>query len=267
MSANPITAWLKPVDDPSTAVDESEFGFRIEGSKFAPFPPPPPGQDLLRPWQENQTLVGFIPGPPASEFDLLFVFLLLAIMWLYFSCRMHSCSSVAAGLTMLLVQTFLLVGAWVSGPYAGEGLEWPKGPVFCVFVNGPSCWGMDPVQWILFFVLLACNAAGTLAAVPAAGALVKRIFDPALASWSADEWLEDTRRTPSLTILVPCYMPNEQQIIRQVRDGKWFFLLPPGPVHTPKSTRQASSTSFGRCGAGQQSFFYFSPWFEHGRPR
>jgi len=219
-----ISSWLQPEDDPTTAIDESDsFAFHLEGSRFAPFPPPPPGQGLLRPWMENQTLVGFIPGPPASEFDLIFVFLLLILMWLYFSCRMHSCSSVAAGVTMLLVQTFLLTSAWLTGPYSGEGLEWPKGPIFCVFVNGPSCWGMDALQWTLFFTLLACNAAGTLSAVPAAGALVKRIFDPALASWSTVEGIEETRRAPSLTILVPCYMPNEQQLIRQVINRKKYL--------------------------------------------
>ena len=210
-----------------------------------PMPPPPPGQVVIRPWEQNQTFVGFFPGPAASIFDLLFMFVLMFIMWLYFSCRMHPCSSVMSGITMMFVQSLLLVGAWVTGPYAGTGIEWPKGPIFCVFVSGPSCWDMDWLQWILFVVLLLCNAAGaaalrlrrphlylsqslscllhphrtgpagTISAVPAAGALVKRIFDPALSSWSSDEWLEDPRRAPTLTILVPCYMPNEQQLIRR----------------------------------------------------
>lgn len=164
-------------DVPSTPdVDESTghwHSFHLEAGTFEPFPPPPPGVDLLRPWAVNQTLarpsadrsatpiprsdrpadairvasrgcpgpvsaprrgrcpvhwsappataardaprrhpqVGFIPGPPASEFDLFLVFFMLAAMWLYFSCRMHSCSSVASGATMLATQLFLLVGA------------------------------------------------------------------------------------------------------------------------------------------------------------
>jgi len=205
-----------------------------------PMPPPPPGQVVIRPWEQNQTFVGFFPGPAASIFDLLFMFVLMFIMWLYFSCRMHPCSSVMSGITMMFVQSLLLVGAWVTGPYAGTGIEWPKGPIFCVFVSGPSCWDMDWLQWILFVVLLLCNAAGTISAVPAAGALVKRIFDPALSSWSSDEWLEDPRRAPTLTILVPCYMPNEQQLIRQTLDHILTKLRYPKPFrlvvcyNTPK---------------------------------
>ena len=156
------------------------------------------------------------PGDPATEGDVIFLFAIFLLVTLIFSCQLFSCASVTAAFAMVATLLGQVIAAWVTGPFAGEGPNWPEGPVFCIFTEGVGCWNMDLYQWVLFAVILCCNFAATLATVPAVGGLVKRLCDPSLQPWAADEIVppELADRAPSLTVLVPCYMPNEQSLIK-----------------------------------------------------
>ena len=104
-----------------------------------------------------------------------------------FSPRRYS-AVVASSTTVVFVAIGQIVFAYQNGPYTG-GVPWD--------------WRIgDSWQWFLFCATALCNIVATIAAAPAAGALVKRICDASL---------EGT--APTLTVLVPCYMPNEQVLI------------------------------------------------------
>ena len=159
------------------------------------------------------------PGPPATLGDVLFFAAITFFVLLILSCRVYRFDSVASFLVALTVFVGQVSLAYASGPYAG-GVQWS--------------WELGgPLQWFLFVLVALCNCVGTLTSAPAAGALMKRLCDPSLQPWSEEAPEELEGGAPSLTVLVPCYMPNEESIIegtiehimRRVRYPRGFRVI------------------------------------------
>ena len=150
-----------------------------------------------------------IPGDPATQGDVMLLFIGMCFLFLIFACHMFSWPSIASFITMCVVALGQIRVAFWYGPY---NVEW-----------APAWdWHMDYTQWCLFVPLLLCNFAATVGSVPAAGALVKRLCDPSLQPWSEDALRDDEEAPfrnetpiPSLTVLLPCYMPNEQALVEE----------------------------------------------------
>lgn len=145
-------------------------------------------------------------GPPATEGDLLLVASVFFGISLLLACHMFKWTSVVSFVTMCTVALLQGRMAYVTGPYGAA--------------NGPGWdWNMVPQQWCVFVLLLMCNVVATLSSVPAVGSLVKRLLDPSLQPWSEGALQERQEEAglpiPSLTVLLPCYMPNEQGLVEE----------------------------------------------------
>jgi len=151
--------------------------------------------------------MGFVfDGPPATEGDLVLVTSIFFGVSLLLACHMFKWTSVVSFITMSSVALLQGRMAYKTGPYGAAGAAgWD--------------WNMVPQQWCVFVLLLMCNVVATMSSVPAVGALVKRLLDPSLQPWSvgalAERQEEAGAPIPSLTVLLPCYMPNEQGLVEE----------------------------------------------------
>ena len=74
---------------------------------------------------------------------------------------------------------------------------------------------MSIAQWIYFSVLCVCNFVVTLVIISLAGAFGKRLLNKRkLAAAMAPEGERRSSYTTGVTVLLPCYLPNEQVILR-----------------------------------------------------
>eukprot|EP00965_Chrysotila_dentata_P076346 2521613-Pleurochrysis_carterae.AAC.3 len=185
---------------------------------------------------------------PATKGELLLLAAATVIASLFFSCWQFKCASVTSTVVMIAVVATQCTVSWLLSPYgktndaesgSGGGVGFDPGAPSPPPPVPEWDWQMGVTQWIVFVMVGLCNVAGTVAAVPAVGAFVKRLLDPSLQPWSDSE-LDDDLPVPSLTVLLPCYMPNEQTIVESTIEHVLTQLhcacgarLPPPPVARP----------------------------------
>ena len=108
------------------------------------------------------------------------------------------------------------------------------------YVLAPDAWRMHWASWIFFGVLITCNVVTSIIVFSLAAAMIKRWRSPSRELYDASA----ERRmsvVDSVTVILPCYLPNEAPILMETVNHIMTMIQYPEPFtlilvyNTPKS--------------------------------